>query len=125
MQAQNAYELPVMFRAHPLAARKGFRQQPNYTHTIGGTLEATLARAAVAITWNSNAGVDAVVAGVPLVTMDEGAMAREVSSHRIGAFVRPDRSAWAHRLAWKQWTLAEIESGVALTHLLESEAAHA
>jgi hypothetical protein len=124
MQAQNAYELPVKFRPHPKAIEKGFRHAPIGTQPCAGTLGDALDRAAVAVTWNSNAGVDAVLAGVPLVTMDDGSMAREVSSHRIGALARPDRTAWAHRLAWKQWTIAEIMSGAALEHLLQPEAVH-
>ena len=123
MAANNAYEMPVLFRQHPRAAAKGFHQEPHYTHQAVGTLESALARSAVAICWNSNAAVDAVISGVPAVTMDEGAMAWDVTAHRIGDIARPARETWAARLAWKQWKLTEIESGFALEGLLAKEAA--
>lgn len=123
MQAQSAYEMPVKFRAHPQALKRGIRQRPNYTEPSDGTLEQALDGAAVVVAWNSNASVDAVLAGVATVTMDKGSMAWGVTAHRIGDIARPNRNAWAHRLAWKQWTIDEIASGYALTGLFKKEAA--
>lgn len=114
MKAQNAYEMPVKFREHPMAARRGINRRPAYTESSAGTLEEALAGAAVVATFNSNTAVDAVCAGVPAVAVDEGSMAWEVSAHRIGDLVRPKREAWAHRLAWRQWSIEEISSGAAL-----------
>jgi hypothetical protein len=124
MKAANAYEMPVMFRPHPMAIYKGFKQTPKFCEVIHGTLEGNLANAAVCIAYNSNTSVDAVIAGVPALTFDHGSMAWEVSAHRIGELHKPHREAWAHRLAWKQWSLAEIQTGEALKPLLEMESAY-
>jgi len=123
MAANNAYEMPVLFREHPMALRRGLNRQPRLTERSTGTLTEALAGAAVVITFNSNSAVDAVCAGVPAVTMDEGSMAWPVAAHRIGDLVRPDRKAWAHRLAWRQWSMQEIANGTALQALLKKEVA--
>jgi hypothetical protein len=91
-------------RPHP-GDRRGFRSPVI-------PLEADLASADLVVTWNSNSAVDAVLAGVPTVAMDRGSMAWPVTAHEIGkAIIRPDRSEWLARLAWKQYSLQEMESG--------------
>lgn len=70
--------------------------------------------ASVVVTFNSNSAVDAVLAGVPTVAVDEGSMAFPVASHSVSVPpITPDRAEWAARLAWRQWTLEELESGEA------------
>jgi len=98
------------FRGHPLASRTscGFAG----AMAQGQSLDEALAAARLAVTWNSNAAVEAVLAGVPAITMDKGAMAWEVTGHDIMAPPpKPDRTVWAAALAWKQWTLDEMSSG--------------
>jgi hypothetical protein len=76
------------------------------------SLEADLSGAAIVVTWNSNSGLDAVINGVPTVTMDKGAMAWDVTGHSLGEVPpTPDRTAWCHALAWKQWSKGEMVSG--------------
>jgi hypothetical protein len=84
-----------------------------------GPLQDALARAAVVVTWNSNTGVDALLAGKPVVALGEGAMAAPLAARELGGRCDPDREAWAHALAWKQWTLDEIRSGDALVGVVE------
>jgi hypothetical protein len=67
-------------------------------------------------TFNSNSGVDAVLNGCPAYSADPGSMAWDVTSHRLDDIVTPDREAWAHALAWKQYTREELESGEAWEH---------
>lgn len=64
-----------------------------------------------AVTLNSSVGVQCVLAGIPTVTMDEGAMAWPVTSHVVGEIATPDRLPWCHWLAWTQWTDDEIREG--------------
>jgi hypothetical protein len=118
--AKDAYGLPVYFRQHPGCAKRGVNQMPRHTLKSVGSLEEALAGAHVTVTFNSNSGVDSVIAGVPNLTLDQGSMAWEVSGHQVGDYVTPDRDSWAHSLAWKQWRLEEISSGFALQHLLKS-----
>jgi hypothetical protein len=64
-----------------------------------------------AVTLNSSVGVQCVLAGIPTVTMDEGAMAWDVTSHVVGEIATPDRLPWCHWIAWTQWTDDEIREG--------------
>lgn len=103
--------VPVRFRPHPMGG-KGFTC-PNGATLATGDLAAELAGAQAAITWNSNSGVEAVLAGVPTVAMDRGSMAWDVSGHEVGDLLTPDRQRWAERLAYCQWTTEEIAAGKA------------
>jgi len=95
----------VRFRPHPLVARPE------------RSLEEDLAEAVICVTYNSTTGVEAVLAGVPTIAMDEGAMAWDVSGHALDEIVRPEREAWAHDLAYTSWTPEEISSGEVWAHL--------
>jgi hypothetical protein len=100
----------VYFRAHPQATgrRTGtFQGVP----TLGGDLAHALAGAKLVLTWNSNTGVDAALAGRPVVAMDPGSMVWDIAGHQVDEVRTPDRTAWASRLAWCQFTKAEMESG--------------
>jgi len=114
------YGLPVRFRPHPLEVRRTgvVRRVPGTEHDAGPLVDA-LARAAVVVTWNSNTGVDALLAGKPVVALGDGAMASPLAARELGGQCNPDREAWAHALAWKQWTLEEIRSGEALVGVVE------
>lgn len=102
-----------VFRPHP----KGPMPPPPGVEVIEGTLDEALSGAAFVVTFNSNAGVDAALAGVPVVALDRGSMAWDVASPQVAPPWRPDRAAWATALAWKQWTLAEFKSGMAWEYL--------
>lgn len=103
-QARNDWGLPVKFRPHPLAHKRGPVRPVAGAAMDRSPLPEALRGAARVITFNSNTGVDALVAGVPATCDDAGSMIHGVT----------DRERWAHALAWKQWSLAEIRSGVAL-----------
>lgn len=102
------------FRSHPEAVKRGqVFPVPSYMVSTG-TLADDLAEAACVIAYNSNATVDAVLAGIPAVTCDEGAMAFSITSHHVSQpLVTPDRSEWFRQMAWCQWTTSEIQSGEA------------
>jgi hypothetical protein len=87
------------FRAHP-SGMNSTRLPP-----------ATDFEDAVAVTLNSSIGVKCVIEGIPTVTMDEGSMAWDVTGHNLNDIRFPDRTLWAHRLAWTQWSDDEIREG--------------
>jgi hypothetical protein len=122
--ARAAFEpkMPVRVRPHPnVNPRHG-------AVAIAGaraSLAQDLAGARVAVTWNSNSGVDAVLAGVPAIAMDRGSMAWDVTGHTLAMPPTPDRTAWAHALAWKQWARDEMESGFCWEHVRSPEFDHA
>lgn len=109
----------VVYRPHPFA----YKHQRDTWRPKGATfsvkpLADDLAGAALVATWNSTAGVETVLAGVPTVTFDQGAMAWPVTSHSLDeAPVRPDRTAWMHRLAWTGFLPQELENGFMWDHL--------
>lgn len=118
-KAAEKYSMPVKFRQHPQAVKRGYRQNLRYADDLShGSLENALDNAFVTICWNSNSAVDSVLHGVPAVTLDKGAMAWDVSAHNIGEIIKPDRNKWASNLAWKQWSLDEIKSGEALKEIV-------
>jgi hypothetical protein len=98
----------VDFRAHPL------QNGPKPVRTLAEDL----ARADVCVTWNSNAAVEAVLAGVPTYALDRGSMAWDVTAHdlTITPFC-PPRHFWLAELAWKQWTLDEMAAGDCWAHV--------
>lgn len=118
-EAAREYGLPIVFRPHPLSDRRGHSPptMPGARVQRGPEADA-LQGAALVVTLNSNFGVLAALAGVPVVAVDDGAMAWPVAAHEIGENpIRPDRTAWAHELAFAQWTQAEMASGEAWDHL--------
>lgn len=113
--ARAAYGLPVRFRPHPGEIKRGIAQPVRGCETDRGPLADSLAGAAHVITYNSNTATDALLAGCDTVAVDTGSMSYGVSGATIGEPCKRDlREAWAHALAWKQWTLEEIASGKAL-----------
>jgi hypothetical protein len=113
----------VGFRTHPVAMQRlGYRPCIGVTYGgilgLKGPLEDVLARAKWVVTWNSNSAVDAVLAGVPAVACDGGSMAYAVTGHAVmKPPPMPDRTQWAHDLAYAQWSIEEIRNGDAWEHL--------
>ena len=123
--ARRAFAMPVHFRPHPEAARKGVKPPAMTGVTVlRGDLDAALKGAAVVVTANSNTGVLAAIAGVPVIATDRGAMCWPVASHTFTEpLVTPDRSQWLADLAWAQWSIEEMRSGAAWEHVRQSLAA--
>lgn len=117
--ASATYGLPVHFRQHPREAERRISRLVPGTVANSGDLGDALAGAAVVVTFNSNSGVESMLAGKPTVAVDEGAMAWPVAAHDLGEPANPDRQAWAYDLAWKQWGIEEIASGEALRGIAE------
>lgn len=105
----------VAFRPHPqdpgLCVPGAERLDPGYS------LASQLAGADLAVTVNSNSAVEAVLAGVPTIAADFGAMAWPVTARPDTRPVTPDRTAWLARLTWCQWSEDEIAGGDAVAHV--------
>lgn len=119
--------LPVAFRPHPLAEQRGQRIRPHGAILSDGTLDDALSRASMAAAWNSNALVDAVLAGVPVWAADERSMAWSVASRDPALRAYPDREQWLCRMSYCQWTFAEFADGTTWEHLKDGaeRSAHA
>lgn len=96
-----------------------FRPHPCGMNPTGLPVSLNFDNCRAAITLNSSIGVQCVLNGIPTVTMDEGAMAWDVTSHATDVFRMPDRRDWCSWLAWTQFTDDEIREGVMWDHLLK------
>lgn len=102
----------LRFRAHPKAPGVRFAALRADHSPSGRSLAADLAEASVAVTYNSTAGLEALMAGVPVRC--------HASAHYAAVADLADRSALMahlHRLAWAQWTCAELRTGEPLRFL--------
>lgn len=109
---------PLVFRPHPLARDVAF-EIPGATRSEK-SLAADLAEAWAVVTYNSTSSSMAVIDGIPVFTADRGSMAWEVSNHDLKKIETPvlfDRAQWAYNLAYTQWSLDEINAGLAWEHL--------
>ena len=114
-EAKSAFNLPIYFRPHPLSRREV--PFPNI-NLLSGDLKTSISNAHLVVTYNSNSGVDSILAGVPTVAYDKGSMARGVAMHEIESVtVMPGRQQWANDLAYCQWTMDEIKDGITWDHL--------
>lgn len=95
-----------------------FREHPASDNPTGLPATREWSQVGRAITLNSSVGVSSVLAGVPTVTMDEGSMAWEVTSHVPHETYTPDRTEWLFWLAWTQFTWVEIAEGKPWAHLI-------
>jgi hypothetical protein len=104
----------IRYRPHPLGA-----VETKWPHTEG-TLAEDLAGARFAVTFNSNSCVDATLAGVPCLTLDEGAMSHRFTKGKLGDVPQVwPRHRWLADLAYCQWNYQEIASGEAWEHLCQ------
>lgn len=118
-EVKAVHGIPVHFRIHPEMTKRGKTQFIEGTVKSSGSLDEALSGAAFTIAYNSNSGVDSVLAGIPSQSFDTGSMAWPVTGHEVSEVLRPDREEWAEKLAWKQWKPEEIASGEAVKYLLD------
>ena len=95
-----------LYRPHPLMA-PGLRP-----------LSEALEGAARCVTWSSTAAVEAILAGVPCITLDYGSPAWDVSQHDFQKTPCVcDRDQWAYNLGYLNWTHDELRDGSAWEHV--------
>lgn len=105
----DACGVPWRYRAHPEALK---RWQPQPFDSDPRPLDQALAECDSVITYNSNVGVLAAMAGKRVTVEDIGAMAYEVAGkgwqndRSLG-----DRDEWGRKLSYCQWTPEETEAG--------------
>jgi hypothetical protein len=110
---------PIVFRPHPKSG-VGLRLISGVQVSFGRPIEYDLEKAHCVVTYNSNAGVDALLRGVPVFAHDIGSMCWAVANKSLLSVDvpnRPDRTQWLNDLCYTQWTLDEMRSGEAWRHL--------
>ena len=116
-------DLPIMIKDHPTLPGS----QPAVTGVknvqyldTNMPIEKAISKAKVVVTINSNAGVDAALAGKPVIALDQGSMVWDISEHNFEKINNPkfnDRTQWCNDIAYAQWHPSELESGEAWNHL--------
>lgn len=113
----------VCRRLHSLT-RRPIRVRPHPgTHAPARPLEADLENCWAVVIWSSSAGVHALRQGVPVFREAPHWVCAAADSRNLAMIDNPamddDRRLSAfERMAWAQWTLAEIASGTPLRYLL-------
>jgi hypothetical protein len=116
-------DLPIVIKDHP--TRPGSQQKvvgvPGVSYlNLSHPIKEVLKNAKAVVTINSNSGVDAVLAGKPTISLDEGSMVWNVSDHdftKINLPTMHDRNQWCNDIAYAQWHPDELKSGEAWEHL--------
>jgi hypothetical protein len=107
---------PTLFRPHP--GRMGVGAIPdNATVTQGDYME-ELKGAYCVVSFSSNSMVDAILAGIPVVSLDKRSMVYDITGHTIDDIRRPERLQWAYNIMYRQWLLEEIVDGSMLRFVL-------
>lgn len=63
---------------------------------------------------SSGTAFDAIAAGIPAITLSERSFVRPLSStswHNINSPLMPERMHWLAKIAYTQWTCAEVSNG--------------
>ena len=116
---QNNYDNKVVFRPHPLAQDRTLII-PGVTNSTGA-LANDLEGCKAVITFNSNAGVEALIAGIPVYAEDRMSMVYNVAMNQINMVKAPiisNRTQWSYDLAYAQWTVKEMSHGMPWLHLI-------
>jgi len=110
----------VHFRAHPL----GRDYTPNIKQAFGGAIDDVLPWYDLAVTVNSNAGLDALLAGLPVAITKPChyqslayPMACDLS--KVRAPGADQVAALIRRLSYSQWLLSEIADGLPFDFLMQ------
>jgi len=113
-------DLPIHFRKHPHKLCAGMQTPSGCITSPAATLEEALAGARTCVTINSNSGVDAILAGTPVINLNKGSMVWNIAQHDYDLIDKPphpNRERWKNNIAYTQWSPEEIENGEAWKHL--------
>jgi capsule polysaccharide export protein KpsC/LpsZ len=108
-------KLPVVFRPHPNQPKAELPPGVIHQRQLPAQVSLTDAidNARLVLTYNSTAGVDSMLRGVPVVSHP----CAHYHKHAVEDYSK--RLAYLSRLAFAQWNLSEFESGEALSFLLQ------
>ena len=132
-ELQKKSDLPVHVRPHPGSI--GQQQEEQWLESVRKDLPATvfwdtrkmpfkeaMKECKLCVTYNSGAGVDAALLGVPIMACNAGSFAWDVALHQPGQWnvstpYTPDREQWLNNLSYVEWNLEEIAQGLPWEHL--------
>lgn len=109
----------VIFRPHPREKDPSVYRIPKSIHHTGKFAE-VLKEAKCVVIYNSTSGVDALIAGVPVIASHPSAISYPIAQHEltdVKALKYPDRTQFFAGLGYAQWTPAEMRAGLPWKHL--------
>jgi len=128
-ELQQYTDRPIIFRPHPRCQlhniedqyKNVYRQHPTKIPGTYDDYNLTFAGAYAVVNYSSNPGPQAVIAGIPAF-VSHSSLAYDAANdidflHDINEPQRPDRQQWLNDYAHTEYTIKEIESGVALKNL--------
>ncbi len=129
MRARQVTQRPIVVRPHPVTPEAKMREFAERFARLDGiildyppkqTIRAVLEDCWVLLAYSSSATIDALIEGVPCITLDSANLAWPVSDHDVGMIERPtlfQREQWLYDLAYAQWSPAEMQTGRVWRHL--------
>lgn len=119
-QLQTLTNRPIVFRPHP--EERSQHRPIGIPHDEHKTLAEALVNSFAVVSYNSNSLVEATIAGVPTFTLGKGSMVEGVTNTDLTCIDNPqtfDREQWAYDLAWRQFRIDEIRSGLLWEYAVE------
>ena len=129
VQARRLTERPIVVRPHPVTPEKMMREFEERFMTLEGivldhppkqSIQSVLQDCWVLLAYSSNATIDALIEGVPCITLSPANLAWPVSDHDLERIERPtlfEREQWLYDLAYAQWSPKEMRAGTVWRHL--------
>ena len=115
---------PIVIRPHPrnptgfdISKWKNVTKvlpQRDYNTVDDTDFKEKLKQAWAVVNYSSNPAMQAVFAGIP-VFVSEASLSYDVGNTRLSEInspVMPDRTQWANKLAYTEWTTEEIKQGL-------------
>lgn len=128
-QIRQYSKLPIKVRFHPgdkkskdHYAKMIRMRMPDVSYSnYNADMREDFRKAAAVVTHNSSPGVAAAIEGVPVIVLDPlRSQAAPVAHHSLEALAdlqEFDREEWIQKIAQMHWTLEELASGEAWTHM--------
>ena len=129
VSARQVTQRPIVVRPHPVTPEAMMREFAERFAQLDGivldhppkqTIQAMLQDCWVLLAYSSSATIDALIEGVPCITLDPANFAWPVSDHDVTMIERPtlfEREQWLYDLAYAQWSPTEMQAGCAWRHL--------
>ena len=118
----NSYtDKKVIFRPHPKKQRIHAVDGIVLSRNLDSPIEKDFEDCHLVCVFNSNSAVEAVINGIPVLSIDEGCLVkpRGLTSENVCSPKVFDRECWKNNLAYSQWTIEEMLRGEALYHINE------
>lgn len=128
--------LPIVYRPHPRVfslrtnpvrrereeqmIRSAIGKTPQFSCSQNRFLNDDLSDAHATVVLTSNAAVESILRGVPVIACDSACMAWDVAEHKLASIERPrtpERLDWIRKLAYSQWSVGEMRTGACWRHL--------